>query len=143
MSDLTPDDDAAEVEEANARFYRVIESLDISRMDQIWSHGDHVRCIHPGWCLLAGWEAVRQSWAAIFRDSHEMRFSIGNVDVHVEGDLAWVTCSENILSHARGQIAVTALLATNVFERRGGEWLMIHHHASPTLPAPPPDEPGG
>ena len=140
MAGLTPDDDAAEVEEANARFYRALESLDISQMDRVWSHGDHVRCIHPGWCLLSGWDAVRQSWEAIFGDSSEMRFSISDVDAHVDGDLAWVTCGENILSHARGQIAVTTLLATNMFERRGGDWLMIHHHASHTMPARPPGE---
>jgi len=140
MADLTPDDDAAEVEEANARFYRALESLDISQMDQVWSHGDHVRCIHPGWCLLSGWNAVRQSWEAIFGDSSEMRFSISDVDVHVESDLAWVTCGENILSQARGQIAVTTLLATNMFERRGSDWLMIHHHASHTMPAGPAGE---
>jgi ketosteroid isomerase-like protein len=140
MAGLTPDDDAAEVEEANARFYRALESLDISQMDPVWSHGDHVRCIHPGWYLLSGWDAVRQSWEAIFGDSSEMRFSISDVDVHVDGDLAWITCGENILSHARGQIAVTTLLATNMFERRGGDWLMIHHHASHTMPAAPPGE---
>jgi ketosteroid isomerase-like protein len=141
MSGLSPGDAAAEVERANARFYRAIESLDISRMDPVWSHGDHVRCIHPGWHLLAGWDAVRQSWETIFRNSHEMRFSIGNVDVHVTGDFAWITCSENILSHARGQIAVTTLVATNAFEREDGAWLMIHHHASHTMPTDPPGEP--
>ena len=140
MAGLTPDDDAAEVEEANARFYRALESLDIFQMEQVWSHGDHVRCVHPGWCLLSGWDAVRQSWEAIFRDSSEMRFSISDVDVHVEGDLAWVTCGENILSQARGQIGVTSLLATNMFERRGGDWLMIHHHASHTMPAASPGD---
>ncbi len=140
MSGMTPDDDAAEVEDANARFYRAFESLDISQMDQVWSHTDSVRCIHPGWTLMAGWDAVRQSWEAMFRDSREMRFSISNVDIHVEGNLAWVTCSENILSDARGQIAVTTLLATNMFERRGGDWLMIHHHSSHTLPAEPSRE---
>ena len=137
MSELSPDDDSADVEQANERFYRAIESLDISQMDPVWAHGDHVRCIHPGWHLLSGWDAVRQSWETIFRNSTEMRFSIGNVDVHVEGEFAWLTCSENILSHARDQIAVTTLLATNAFERRDGEWLMIHHHASHTLSADP------
>ena len=134
---MRPDDDAAEVEEANARFYRAFESLEIAEMDAVWSHRDDVRCIHPGWCLLSGWDTVRQSWAAIFKGSREMRFSLSDVDVHVTGDLAWVTCTENILSQARGQVAVTSLLATNVFERRGGEWLMTHHHASHTLPSPP------
>ena len=123
--------------EANARFYRVFESQDLARMDAIWSHGDHVRCVHPGWCLLAGWEAIRGSWEAIFKNSTEMRFSIGDIHAHVESGLGWVTCTENILSEARGNISVTSVLATNIFERSGGEWLMVHHHASHILTGDP------
>ncbi|HME97156.1 MAG TPA: nuclear transport factor 2 family protein [Methylomirabilota bacterium] len=123
--------------EANARFYRVFESQDLERMDAIWSHGDHVRCVHPGWCLLAGWEAIRGSWETIFKNSTEMRFSLGDVHAHVEGGLGWVTCTENILSEARGNISVTSVLATNIFERHGAEWLMVHHHASHILTGDP------
>jgi ketosteroid isomerase-like protein len=140
MSDLTPDDERAEVEEANARFYRVFESQDLGQMEQLWAHGDHVRCVHPGWCMLAGWEAVRQSWEAIFKNSREMRFSVGDVHAHVEGGLAWVTCTENILSETRGTISVTSVLATNIFERRGADWLIIHHHASHILTGNPTAE---
>ncbi len=127
------DDHIAGVEEANARFYRTLEGRDLEEMDRLWGHGDHVRCIHPGWTMLSGWESVRRSWEAIFKDSREMRFSIGDVDARVDGDTAWVTCTENILSQVGGNIAVTTLLATNVFERRGGEWLVVHHHASHIL----------
>ena len=133
MAELTPDEDQAELIQANARFYRAFESLDLGEMEQVWSHGDHVRCIHPGWALLSGWDAVRESWADIFKGSREMRFSLGDVRPHVDADLGWVTCIEHILSHARGQVAVTSLVATNLFERRRGDWLVIHHHASHIL----------
>jgi len=137
MAELTPDEDEAQLVEANRRFYAAFESLDPAEMDAVWSHGDHVRCIHPGWCLLSGWDAVRQSWHAIFKGTREMRFSISDVDAHVDGDSGWVTCTENILSEARGQVAVTSLVATNVFARRGGEWLMVHHHASHVVSGDP------
>jgi ketosteroid isomerase-like protein len=144
---VTPDDARVEIEEANARFYRVFESLDLRRMEEIWAHDEHVRCVHPGWCRLAGWDAVRHSWEVIFKNSHEMRFSITDVHARVEGDLGWVTCTENILSEARGNISVTSLLATNIFERSGGgDWLLVHHHASHILAGDPsagPDAPGG
>jgi len=133
MPEMTPDDDTAEVEEANARFYRAFENLDLAEMDLIWAHTDHVRCIHPGWGLLSGWDAVRQSWEALFKDSREMRFSLSEVTARVDGDLAWVTCTENILSEARGTVSVTSVLATNVFERQAGDWLLVHHHASHIL----------
>ncbi len=141
MPELTPDEGESQVVDANARFYRAFESLDLAEMDQVWSHADYVRCIHPGWSLLVGWGAVRQSWEAIFKGMGEMRFSISDVRPYVNGDVGWVTCTENILSEARGQVAVTALIATNVFERRGPQWLMIHHHASHILGGQPPGEP--
>ena len=116
---MNGDADRAEVEEANARFYRVFESLDLRQMDEVWAHADHVRCVHPGWGLLTGWDAVRESWEAIFKNSEEMRFSITDVNAYVEGPI--------------GNISVTSLLATNIFERSAGEWRMIHHHASHIL----------
>ena len=134
---MIPDDPRADLVEANARFYRVFESQDLEQMEALWAHGDHVRCVHPGWCLLVGWEAVRRSWEAIFKASHEMRFSIGDVHVQCEGGVGWVTCTENILSEARGTISVTSVLATNIFEHGGGEWLMVHHHASHILTGDP------
>jgi ketosteroid isomerase-like protein len=115
----------------------VLESLELDRMDGIWAHEDYVRCVHPGWSLLTGWEAVRHSWEVIFKNSQEMRFSITDAHAHVEGAFGWVTCTENILSEARGNISVTSVLATNIFERSDGEWLLIHHHASHILTGDP------
>ena len=125
--------DTDEVVEANARFYRAFETLDIAEMDRVWARGEHVKCVHPGWPLLTGWEAVRESWATIFENTAEMRFTLSNVKPAVGGDLAWVTCTENILSDVGGRVSVTAILATNLFERDGREWRLVHHHASHVL----------
>jgi ketosteroid isomerase-like protein len=125
--------DADEVEEANARFYRAFETLDIAEVDKVWVHAEHVRCVHPGWPLLCGWTAVRSSWETIFTNTAEMRFTLSAVDVNVSGDLAWVTCTENILSETSGRVGVTAILATNLFERADDGWRIVHHHASHVL----------
>ncbi len=45
-------------------------------------------------------------------------------------DVAWVTCTENVLSQVGGRVSVTSLLATNIFERVPGGWRMVHHQAS-------------
>ena len=121
------------VEAANARFYRAFETLDIQEMDRVWAHGDHVKCIHPGWPLLAGWPAVRASWETIFANTAEMSFTLSEVAVVTSAGLAWVTCTENILSEVRGRVSVTSVLATNVFEREGTDWRLVHHHASHVL----------
>lgn len=134
-------DEVREVEEANARFYRAFESLDIAEMESVWATGEHVKCIHPGWTLLVGWDAVRASWEAIFKNTGEIRFSLSDVSVRVGENLAVVTCTENILSQAGGNISVTSVLATNLFERIGDRWLMIHHHASHVFSGEPPARP--
>jgi len=100
----------------------------------------HVKCVHPGWPLLVGWEAVRSSWKTIFENTAEMRFTLSDVRSAARGDLAWVTCTENIFSEVRGRLAVTSVLATNMFEHGPQGWRMIHHHASHVLGAAPDDE---
>ncbi|HEU5320082.1 MAG TPA: nuclear transport factor 2 family protein [Methylomirabilota bacterium] len=131
MSEATED-----VEAANAAFYAAFETRDLEAMDRVWAHGEHVRCVHPGWPLLAGWAAVRASWEAIFAGGAEMSFSITDVRALVAGELSWVTCTENILSAAGGQVVVTSILATNLFERGPDGWRMVHHHASHVLGEP-------
>jgi ketosteroid isomerase-like protein len=134
-------DERAAVQAANERFYRAFESLDLAEMDRIWMHGDHVACVHPGWSRLHGWADVRRSWAAIFESTSEMRFTITDVRAELRGNLGWVHCTENIFSESRGTLGITAILATNVFERSDGQWLMVHHHASHILaPQGPPSE---
>jgi ketosteroid isomerase-like protein len=127
VSDLT------EVEQANARFYQAFETLDLARMERVWAHDEHVKCVHPGWPILIGWEAVRSSWATIFENTGEMRFTLSDVRASARSDLAWVTCTENIFSEVHGRLAVTSVLATNLFERGPDGWRLVHHHASHVL----------
>jgi ketosteroid isomerase-like protein len=121
------------IEAANAQFYRAFETLDIHEMDRVWGHGEHVKCVHPGWPLLTGWAGVRDSWEAIFDSTAEMRFTLTDVRAEVAGALAWVTCTENILSEVQGRLSVTKILATNLFERQADGWRMVHHHGSHIL----------
>ena len=59
----TPDEVITRVRRANDRFYRAFESLDMKQMEAMWVQTDRAKCVHPGWELLEGWDAVRQSWA--------------------------------------------------------------------------------
>ncbi|MGH7355051.1 MAG: nuclear transport factor 2 family protein [Candidatus Rokuibacteriota bacterium] len=123
----------ADLIEANTRFYRAFETLDLAQMDRVWAHDEHVACVHPGWPLLTSWEAVRESWRAIFAGTVEMNFTVSDVRAAASGALGWVTCTENILSSVGGRLSVTSILATNLFERGPDGWRMIHHHASHVL----------
>ena len=126
----TPDQDLTQVLEVNANFYRAFESLDIQRMAAVWARGDHVRCVHPGWSLLSGWEAVKASWELIFSNTKEIRFTLTDVRVQIRGTVAWVILTENLLSQVQQDVTATSILATNIYEKTNGTWQMVHHHAS-------------
>ena len=125
--------EARAVFEANERFYRALNRLDLAEMERLWSHGSFVRCVHPGWELIVGWEAVRASWEGIFRGSsggpaHSVETA--DVSVHVVSDLGWVSCIERITLPGR---SASLAVATNLFQRspeEGLRWEMILHHAS-------------
>ena len=119
--------------QVNERFYRALNRLDLAEMERLWSHGSFVRCVHPGWELIVGWEAVRASWEGIFRGSsggpaHSVETA--DVSVHVVSDLGWVSCIERITLPGR---SASLAVATNLFQRspeEGLRWEMILHHAS-------------
>jgi len=122
-----------EVTQANRKFYEAFESLDIAKMDEVWAHLEYVTCVHPGWTLRSEWPAVRDSWVLIFNNTFSMKFELTESIVQVAGDMAWVICVENITSQQSDEPQQVRVLATNLFERIGDEWLMIHHHGSPII----------
>ena len=124
------DPDVNAVLAANLGFYEAFGSLDIEDMDKVWENSHRVKCIHPGWRLITGWERVRKSWETIFHNTSLMHFNITDADVVINGDCAWVSCVENITSVVDGRATNFAVQTTNIFMRGEGGWLMVHHHGS-------------
>lgn len=120
--------------QANAMFYRAFELRDIDGMAEVWAREPHVRCIHPGWEPLCGWDEIVGSWGQIFRGIDLLRFELTDLTVRVGGTLAWIELCEKLEATHEGKAARSTVLATNIFERQpDGRWQMIHHHASPVI----------
>jgi len=122
-----------EVELANDEFYHAFASLDIGKMDKIWVQQEYVTCIHPGWSIKKGWPEVRDSWVVIFNNVFSMDFALTDVQIQVAGDVAWVTCTENIASRHGETTQNSRVVATNLYERMEEGWKIIHHHGSPLM----------
>lgn len=118
---------------ANVAFYRAFETLEMQEMEKVWLRASYIKCIHPGWPLLCGWGPVMTSWERIFANTFSMRFALTDVRVEVLGSLAWVVLMENLESHSYDGPSRAQVLTTNVFEKRDGQWFIVHHHASPVL----------
>jgi ketosteroid isomerase-like protein len=144
------DDDEAAVRAANAAFYAAFETRDLDAMADVWEHSDRVVVTHPGWPSLRGWARVAGSWDAIFANTTFFQFLLGDEEVAIEGDVAWVTVDENILqaggSREGGEdlaeLVGARVAAVNVYARAGGVWRMVLHHGSPVMEADPGRGPG-
>lgn len=119
---------------ANSAFYRSFEARDLVGMGDVWARETYVRCIHPGWEPLVGWEEVVGSWSQIFAGVQSLRFELSDMSVRMGGTMAWVELSERLEAIHEGKVARSQVLATNIFERQtDGTWRMVHHHASPVM----------
>ncbi len=112
---------------ANRAFYEAFEARDIDAMSESWEHSDRVVCTHPGWQTLRGWAAVSGSWFALFSNATPLQFILTNESVAIEGDVAWVTVDENLISETiSGTVA-----AVNMFVFDGQRWRLVVHHGAP------------
>ena len=121
------------VMQANQGFYRAFQSLDIDQMVEVWVHAESVKCVHPGWPLIRGWDAIYGSWGRIFDNTTMMQFVITETEVSLVGDWAWVTCVENLTSVVDGSVNQGMVQATNIYNNQNGRWLLVHHHGSPSM----------
>lgn len=138
--------DVEAVEAANLAMYQAFETADVDRMHALWDDVEPaaVVCVHPGWPMLRGREQVLRSWSAVMAGTDYIQFFLTDVRVHVRGDVAIVTCTENVLTEVtEAAHAGTTVVTTNVLVRRADGWRMQVHHGSPVLGQLSDEEPDG
>lgn len=114
-------DDEQQLLAANAAFYAAFAARDMGAMEALWASGVEVTCVHPGWNILSGREAVLESWEAILANPVQPRIVSAGASVRLIGGTAIVTCRE--------LVATTPLTATNVFVRERDQWRLVHHQS--------------
>ena len=120
---------------ANTAFYEAFETGDIDAMRAAWLDSDDTFCVHPGGPAIRGTSAIARSWALIMANTPYIQFFLTDVEVSVRGDVATVTCTENVLTgdDRSAGFGGSAAIATNVFVRDADGWRLWVHHASPVL----------
>ena len=126
-----PTSDIQAVQQINASFYRAFEKKDLDAMGEVWSQGIGSLCIHPGRTALKGWTDIQSSWATIFKHTQYIEVDLDLVSTEVQGDLAYVVGVERVMQVSRGRQMEAKSMVTNIFERMGDRWYLVHHHGSP------------
>ena len=131
---LTRGEDVAAVNEA---FYHAFESADLDTMTDLWIDDEESLCVHPGAMPMRGTKAINRSWALIMANTPYIQFFLTDVEVSVLGDVASVTCTENVLTADEmtdeGSFNGAKAVATNVLVRTDQGWRLWIHHASPVM----------
>lgn len=108
---------------ANAAFYAAFNARDADAMAALWATAAEVTCVHPGWNILRGREAVLASWRSILGNAEQAKIVGAAEAAQIIGDVAIVVGREVVGGHP---IAVS-----NTFLLQEDGWKMLHHHASP------------
>ncbi|KZC97642.1 nuclear transport factor 2 family protein [Oceanibaculum pacificum] len=117
---------------ANEAFYAAFATRDMGAMEDIWAKRAPVACIHPGWGLLEGREAVMQVWRSILAGNNAPIITPRGAKAFLYGDAGFVTCFESLPEGF--------LIATNLFVKEDAAWRLVHHQAGPTQDQPPEEE---
>ena len=142
----------AAVLKTNELFYQAIENANMDLMEVIWvpaEYGDGATCIHPGQSAIHGRSKIMRSWAVVCSRINYLQFFITDAQVRRIGDVAVVTCVENVLSEMPGQESASLGFggshyeAINVFRKIDGRWRLLTHCSAPVFPAGDPTDTDG
>jgi hypothetical protein len=123
--------------EANLAFYRAFERLDLEAMSKLWARSVEVTCVHPGWDIVIGYDAVMQSWQTIFDGTSEIRFRLDDPRITASEQMGWVVCRELLYTTVNDMPIENLLPTINAFVLEQGEYRIAHHHAAPLLAGKP------
>ena len=83
-----------EIIKTNRKFYDARNRYDIDLIEQVWLTDVRAKCVHAGWPIIFGWEAIKESWKTIFETGGFDRVDISDFFVEVKGNSAWLNCVE-------------------------------------------------
>jgi ketosteroid isomerase-like protein len=124
--------DAEAIKAANADFYAALSGRDAVALDRVWDHDGQVFNIFGvSKAPMIGWNAVKSGYEDLFNRFSELSVSMADPSIRQDADSAVVVGVETQrVRLPSGEVANALLPATNVFIKRNGGWLMVHHHSS-------------
>src|SRR5665809_124339 len=95
---MASSEDRVDGETSNAAFYAAFESAELDAMTALWMDDREALCVHPGALPVRGTSAINRSCALIMANTPYIQFFLTDVETSVLGDVASVTCTENVLT---------------------------------------------
>jgi ketosteroid isomerase-like protein len=129
-----PAEDMEGVKAASKAFYTALAALDSGNaMEKTWAHTPYVTYVGPrSKSVSVGWDAVKKYFEDTDKLFSQRNVSLGETHIHANGSLAWEMGIESgEVKLKDGTPVKTDFIATNVYEKIDGRWLMVSHHVQP------------
>jgi ketosteroid isomerase-like protein len=120
------------VKAANQAFYAALSARDAGAMEKVWSSDADIENIGPSDKAAGlGWEGVKKSYAGTFSMETEIKVSMEQPRIKINGSIAWVSGIERAqFKNKAGETINASNMAKSIFEKKPSGWLMVYHHAS-------------
>ena len=114
-------------------FYEVLSANSIEGVSVGCAHDSNVTTLHETGSLVAvGWPDVLESWReAPFKSFAQLSCVMTKFTIKVRASIARIASLEQACGKMRnGERFAFSALGTNIYEKHGDKWLIVHHHTS-------------
>ena len=121
-----------EVREASRKFYAGLNGMangDSEPLADVWSHGTDVTTMHPIGGREVGWTAVKGSFEGVAKLASKGKIELKDQFIRAVGGLAYEVGIERGEFMLAGEKVAIEHRVTNIYEKQGGTWKIVHHHA--------------
>ncbi len=133
QSDTGPERDTEAIRNLIGQYAKVVDTVDLNLLSQIWSHSPEVSFIYP----LGeehGFDAIEKH---VFQNVMGGMFSARDLvpralEIHMSGDAGWSEFHWTFRATTRkdGSSVTTHGVETQVYRRESGKWRLVHVHYS-------------
>jgi ketosteroid isomerase-like protein len=120
-----------EVRNASNQFYAALNKMangSSQSLSDIWSHSPAVTTMHPIGGRQVGWKDVWATWDQTAQAASEGQVKLQDQFIRVVGDMAYEIGVEDAGFRIAGQKVTDQVRVTNIYQKEGGTWKIIHHH---------------
>ena len=119
-----------------AKYTAALDAADVGLAAQVWRTSGDVSLIYPVG-HARGWEEIKKFYEFFGSSFSERKLAVRNVSIHVNGETAWAEFNWHFDAKQRdGSPVQTDGRETQVYERTGTRWRLVHVHYS--IPMTPP-----
>jgi len=139
LSCAAPGDKAGDaIRRQIANYTSALDAADIDLASQVWRTSADVSFIHPAG-HARGWEEVKGIYKFFGSFFSERKLTVRDVSVHVNGETAWAEFYWRFAAKQSndGSAVQTEGRETQIYEKAGDHWRLVHVHYSGPAMAPP------